>query len=214
MGYSDLSLSLELVSVDAAVELSAFILAHAVLRRIRREAEIHSRFHGFPQGSWMIRITGTEAHRTAGAPSPRGAPRPLHSSGLRIAIVALPLGLLGLAAIAQISSAHAQDVTTQQAALPGEPAAAPAQGVAGPALVIDTSFLNIENAGWRSDAEFHSPERQTRIQSCYVTAHAAHEGATIDGGFGDTSRLDDLNRSVSSFYKNKQEKAQFDGCIR
>ncbi len=209
MGYFDLTVSLELISVVAAVALSALFLAHAIMRHIRREAEIHSRFHSSPQGSRMIRVTGAETQRTAGAPSPRGAPRPLVSA-LRIAIVTLPLGLLGLAAVAHISQAHAQDATTQQAALPAEPA----QETAGQALIIDTSFLSIENSGWRSDAEFHSPDRQARIQSCYLTARAAYEGGAVDGGFGDTSRLGDLNRSVSSFYKDQQEKTQFDGCIR
>ncbi len=213
MGHFDLTLSVELISVVAAVALSALFLAHGIFRRIRREAEIYSRFNSSPQGSRIIRVAGTETQRTAGAPSPRGAPRPLVSA-LRIAIVALPLGLLGLAAVAHMSQALAQDATTQQAALPAEPAAAPAPEATGQALIIDTSFLTIESPGWRSDADFHSPDRQARIQSCYLTARAAHEGDGDNSGFGDTRRLSDLNRSVSNFYKDQQQRDQFDGCIR
>ena len=126
------------------------------------------------------------------------------------AIIRLPLVLLGLAVIAQISPVQAQDQWFQQAALQAEPV----DGT-GPVLNLDTSFLSQDTGAWHSDGAGLSPARQARIESCYVTAQAAHQGGAWDGVFIlKPQGLGNFDQGVSDFYAGQQTKSQFGNCMR
>ena len=128
----------------------------------------------------------------------------------------LSLVLLGLAAIATISPAKAQDESLQQAALEAEPAVEADLAVEpSPVLKLDSSFLNLEPDAWHSDAAGLSPARQARIESCYLAAEAAYQAGVWDGGFGsDTDDVSAFEYGVSDFYAGQQRKAQFRNCMR
>ena len=127
------------------------------------------------------------------------------------AIIRLPLMLLGLAAIAQISPVQAQDQWFQQAMLQVEPAV---ETGTGPVLNLDISFLSQETDAWHSDAAGLSTARQARIESCYVTARAAHQGGAWDGVFNLRPQgLGNFDQGVSDFYAGQQTKSQFGDCM-
>ncbi len=137
------------------------------------------------------------------------------SSKMR-AVSRLSLVLLGLAVVASISPVKAQDPSPQQAALPTElelqtePVVEPGQ-----VLNLDSSFLSRGSNAWHSDADGHSPERQARIESCYLAAEGAYHAGVWDGGFGsDTDDVSAFEYGVSDFYARQQRKSQLGDCIR
>ena len=138
------------------------------------------------------------------------------------AITKVSLVLLGLAAVASVSSAQAQDQSLQQAALETEPRvqvepALPTEPAveAGAVLNLDSSFLNLETDGWYSDADGFSPERQARMESCYLAAQGAYQAGVWDGGFGsDTDDVSAFEIGVSDFYARQQKKSQLGKCMQ
>ncbi len=128
----------------------------------------------------------------------------------------LSLMLLGLAAIASVSPVKAQDQSMQQAALETESAPSAVPSVeTGRVLNLDSSFLSRETDAWHSDAAGHSPERQARIESCYLAAEAAYQAGVWDGGFGsDTDDVSAFEYGVSDFYAAQQKKSQLGKCMQ
>jgi len=132
------------------------------------------------------------------------------------AITKVSLVLLGLAAIASVSPAKAEDQSLQQAALQTEPTVETERAVeTEPVLNLDSSFLNLETDAWHSDAVGHSPERQARMESCYLAAEGAYRAGVWDGGFGsDTDDVSAFEHGVSDFYARQQRKSQLGECMQ
>ncbi len=138
------------------------------------------------------------------------------------AITKVSLVLLGLAAIASVSPAQAQDQSLQQAALETEPPVQVAPALptepaveAGAVLNLDSSFLSLETGAWHSDADGFSPERQARMESCYLAAQGAYQAGVWDGGFGsDTDDVSAFEIGVSDFYARQQKKSQLGKCMQ
>ena len=131
-------------------------------------------------------------------------------------ITRLSLVALALAAIALTTPVKAQDQSPQQAALPTEPEPQAESAIeAGAVLNLDSSFLRREADAWHSDADGLSPERQARIESCYLAAEGAYQAGVWDGGFGsETDDVSAFEHGVSDFYGRQQRKSQLRNCIR
>ncbi len=137
------------------------------------------------------------------------------SSGIRV-VTGLSLVLFGIAGIASISQVKAQDQSLQEAALATEPVVEP-EAAAEPARVLnlDSSFLSRETDAWISDAAGHSPDRQARMESCYLAAEGAYRAGVWDGGFGsDTDDVSAFEHGVSDFYARQQRKSQLGKCMQ
>ena len=138
------------------------------------------------------------------------------------AITKASLVLLGLAAVASVSPAQAQDQSLQQAALETEPPVQVAPALptepaveAGAVLNLDSSFLNLETDAWHSDADGLSPERQARMESCYLAAQGAYQAGVWDGRFGsETDGVSTFDDDVSDFYARQRRKSQLGECMQ
>ncbi len=131
------------------------------------------------------------------------------------AVARLSLVLLGMAVIAPIAVANAEDESLQQAALPASPTAETDSKIeAVRALNLDSSFLIRETDAWHYDADGFSPARQARMESCYLAAEGAYQAGVWEGGFG--SETDDVSAfelGVSDFYARQQRKSQIGKCF-
>ncbi len=249
MSQFDLNTTLQLIWVVALTGFSTVFMVHAIIRRIKQEAELRNRFRMAPR-----RVTETNPfHRQIQRTSQiqrasrtvrnlSGQNRLVSTIGRSPVIVVLALSILFVSAqttpvraqnqhiqfdgsssyatLEQLSLAEPQRLaqfdaeSTQQAALQLELAAEPTNGNANSTLNLDASFLYTEGAKWSSETAGLSRVRLARIESCYLSAQAFYKVGWQDTSFRKSQARSRLNRSVTTFYAKRRQRAQFDDCVK